>query len=171
MLNGDIICDINLRKMYSLHQSKNARATLAVVSPKLAQVKSFVEYGRGGEIESIAGLPKIKRESVTKKGVFTGVHLVDLELFNSYPRDSFGCVVRKIYQPALMRREKILAYDHPGSWWDLGNLGELKSLDQRLWEKQLPSNILDMWGELYDLTKRLFIQQPLRKFSSLRRGK
>lgn len=135
VLNGDILCDADLAAVSRMHRRTRAVATLVVLPKDRAKVESFVEADRGGRIWRIAGgPPDVEAPSRVKKFIFSGIHLVDPALFAGYPRRTFGCVVRQIYQPALERGLRLQSYRHRGEWWDLGSLGELKGADHLLWK-------------------------------------
>lgn len=155
VLNGDILSDLDLKKMAAEHFRAQARATLACVPKNWAQVTSFVEYDKGGRIWRIAGDPPAIAPKLTS-AIFSGAHLLDPALFEGYPRHHFGCVIRQVYQPALKRGERLQAYRHNGAWWDLGTLEELKSVDAGLWRRSWPPSVLDLWGEVRRWAAPLF---------------
>ncbi|HCU24016.1 MAG TPA: hypothetical protein DF383_03285 [Deltaproteobacteria bacterium] len=148
VLNGDIIMDLDLAALAALHRRSRALATLACIPQDRARVKSFVEYDAKGRIFRIAGEPpQIKTPRLTA-AIFSGIHLLEPELFAGYPPDTFACVIRQIYQPALARGKRLQAYRHRGSWWDLGSLEELQRIDRALWERKLPRPVLRLWEEV-----------------------
>jgi NDP-sugar pyrophosphorylase family protein len=156
VLNGDIVTDLDLKKMFALHRRARAAATLGCVPKDRAKVKSFVEFDPRGLIHSIAGIPKTDRAALhLSQGIFSGAHIVEPSLFRDYPEKHFGCVIRQIYQPALARGERFQAYRHPGEWWDLGNLSELKRVDQLLWQGKVSPGMLKLWQEAYKTSRVL----------------
>lgn len=147
VLNGDILTDLDLKKMASEHFRVRARATLACVPKDRAKVSSFVESDSQGKIWRIAGEPKGPSPAL-RRAIFSGAHLLDPALFQGYPRRHFGCVIRQVYQPALARGERLQAYRHDGAWWDLGTLEELKGVDFGLWRRSWPKPVLDLWNQV-----------------------
>ncbi|MCE9626044.1 MAG: nucleotidyltransferase family protein [Deltaproteobacteria bacterium] len=149
ILNGDILFDLDLKKMAEVHRRSGARATLACIPKDRAQVSSFVEFDAAGRIRRIAGGPALEGKIPRlKEAIFSGAHLLEPELFAGYPRHEFGCVIRQVYQPALQRGEKLQAHEHRSSWWDLGSLGELKRVDRGLWRRELSPPILRLWEQV-----------------------
>jgi len=149
ILNGDILFDLDLKKMAETHRRSGARATLACIPKNRAPVSSFVEFDARGRIRRIAGGPPSEGKTPRlKPAIFSGAHLLEPELFSGYPRHEFGCVVRQVYQPALERGEILQAYEHPGCWWDLGSTSELKSVDRGLWRRELSPPILRLWKQV-----------------------
>jgi len=160
VMNGDILCDLDLRGMVALHRRSEAAATLACVGKDRAEVRSFVESGKHGRIVRIAGEPGGKTPKKLTKSIFSGVHLIEPRLFKGYQAHRFGCVVRQIYQPALERGERLQAYFHSEDWWDLGSLSELKKVDQRLFRRDISEKMrilydkVRAWGDpLFDGSK------------------
>lgn len=148
VLNGDIIFDLDLKKMAAAHRRSGARATLTCIPKDRAEVNSFVEFDAKGRIRRIAGGPEgVPFQVRLKQAIFSGAHLLEPGLFRDYPRHQFGCVVRQVYQPALARGEYLQAYEHRGSWWDLGSIAELTKVDQELWRETSPAPILRLWRE------------------------
>ena len=158
VLNGDILFDLDLKAMFRKHQSSGALATLACVSPKKAKVDSFVEFDGGGKIWKVAGGPESKNGIPKKlnKGIFSGAHLLEPQLFKNYPRGSKGCIVRQVYQPALKKHSRLQAFSHTDEWWDLGSIPELKRVDGLLWKNKVSPRMHQLWKEVYDWSRPLF---------------
>jgi NDP-sugar pyrophosphorylase family protein len=156
ILNGDILLDLNLKKMLERHRRQKAAATLAVVPPDRAKVNSFVEYGNNHKIYRIGGKPRIKKSlSALNKGIFAGAHLVDPALFHRVTRNRFSCVIQDVYQKALAEDVPFASYSHRGHWWDLGNLSSLQEVDRSLWNHTAPRSILRLWREVSDWAEPL----------------
>lgn len=155
VLNGDIISDLDLETMFRGHREKRALATLACVGKNRAAVKSFVEYDREGKIFRIAGGPAGKTPPLTQ-GIFTGAHLLEPMLLKDYPKNSYGCIVRQVYQPALKAGLVLGAYRHRGEWWDLGDISELKKVDRLFWSERAPAAMDRIWREVYRWSGPLF---------------
>jgi len=148
VLNGDILCDVDLRKFADAHRKSRARATLVCLPKDRAEVKSFVESDAKDRIWRIAGEPQKKfRRKKLKKWIFSGIHLIDPALLKGYPRSQFGCIIRQVYQPALERGDKLLAWIHRKDWWDLGSPRELTRVDRLLWSGKADPAILNLWRE------------------------
>jgi NDP-sugar pyrophosphorylase family protein len=157
VLNGDILYDLDLKAMNAVHRRHQAQATLACVPIDRAPVHSYVEFDHKGKIYRIAGEPKPPHPiPPLRKAIFSGVHLVEPEIFVNYPLKSFGCVIRKIYQPALATGKNLHAYYHEDSWWDLGSLAELKKVDLSLWCEKAEPHVLKFWKEVGKWCRPLF---------------
>ncbi len=157
VLNGDILFDLDLRAMAQAHRASGAKATLACVPKNLAPVTSFVEFDGSGKIHRIAGEPKnLPSPKELTKAIFSGAHLLEPELFADYPLHTFGCIIRQIYQPFLAQGGNLQAYYNQDAWFDLGSIGELKRVDQALWEETAPKEILNLWKEVGRWAKPIY---------------
>ncbi len=157
VVNGDILCDVDLRKMYQRHQEARALATLACVPKDRAKVESFVEFSESGKIFRIAHQPPSQFSwPKLQKGIFSGIHLIEPKVLQNYPTHYPGCIIREVYQPLLAQGGCLQTYFHSGAWWDLGSIEELKSVDQGLWRETLSENILRQWKEIRTWSKSLF---------------
>lgn len=145
VLNGDILTDLNLTSLHQIHRAKQSMATLAVVDPETIPVNNFVFFSKNHRISRI-GAPN--GTTTNQRGIFTGVHLIEPELFSKVPKNTFSCVIHDVYQKALARNERLCAFVHRGAWWDLGQLAALKEMDQNLWEGEVPAKIGRLYGEV-----------------------
>ncbi len=141
VLNGDILCDIDLKAMVERHRAAGAKATLACVGKNRAVVESYVETDARGRILRIAGKPETGQRKL-RKTIFAGIHVLEPALLKGYRTHRFGCIIRQVYQPALARGEILQAYFHRGSWWDLGSLQELSQAGRLLSTGKASRNIL-----------------------------
>lgn len=156
VLNGDVVTDVDLKKMWSQHHQRGAKATLAVIPPHYAPVTNFVEYDGSRRIRAIAGQPKVQGSKKLHRGIFSGIQIIERSLLASFPKNRFGCIIRQIYQPALENGSHLYAFPHHGGWWDLGNLDSLKKMDYSLWRGTIPKKILEIWKKVYAWSQPLF---------------
>ncbi len=148
VLNGDILCNVDLKGVFEKHRRSGAHATLVCLPRDRAKVKSFVETDGRLRIWRIAGGPaETHAKKKLKKWIFSGIHLLEPKIFSGYPRHSFGCIVRQVYQPALAKGRLLNAFIHRGEWWDLGSLTELSRVDRMLWADHAPRSILQLREE------------------------
>lgn len=148
VINGDILCDADLGKLYDVHRRTDARATLLCVAKDRAEVDSFVETDGHGRIRRIAGGPRLSGARLSlKKMIFSGIHLIEPSLFAGYPPRTHGCVIRQVYQPALARGQRLQAFFHEKEWWDLGSLSQIKRVDRLLWRGETTARVRTLWRE------------------------
>jgi mannose-1-phosphate guanylyltransferase len=116
IVNGDVLFDIDLRKLAAAHRASGARATLALRRNPVPYAYSPVVSDRSGRILSIAGLPRRVRGPVT---MFASVHVMDpalLERLPEGPSDS----VRDLYIPLLGEGAHLKGMRTRGAWYDFG---------------------------------------------------
>lgn len=140
ILNGDIICDVDLKKLIHFHRSTQAQATLVATSAKKLKVSHHLYYNKQGKLLGI--LPKAPQPNA-KKGIFTGVQILNRELIQNFPLNKKGCLVTDIYKPILEnscnnKMPLLQVFEHPGFWEDLGNLEKLKQIDTAMHQHKTP---------------------------------
>lgn len=160
ILNGDVISDISLKKMAKQHFQGKSQATLAVVPKNRVQVKSHLYYDSKNRLWKIGKKPNFQNaRSHFKAGIFSGIHLVDPQIFQHYPRNKFGCVMQEIYLPLLKEWQSnpqqsapLQVFPHSGAWWDVGSLAQLTALDRQLWSEKAPESISKLWKKARAMT-------------------
>ncbi len=106
VINSDIITDINLKTVYDFHMGHNYPVTLALCDhPEFNKVslnkKKFIIAFR----RKIPG----NCSSPNKELAFTGIHIIDPEIFNLIPQNKFSDII-DIYIEMLARNKKIKAF-------------------------------------------------------------
>ncbi|BAA79168.2 putative sugar-phosphate nucleotidyl transferase [Aeropyrum pernix K1] len=136
---GDIIAEVGLASMYSLHRQHDASATLAVAERYQVPV-GVVKAGREGVIEDVEEKPWIG------VNVFIGVAIFRKEAFREAAEGlgtSFD--IMGDMMPILVRKSKAVAYIYDGPWFDVGSLERYEKLREdvisRLERKLFPESI------------------------------
>jgi mannose-1-phosphate guanylyltransferase len=117
LVNGDIVCDFDLRDLVARHRRSGARATLALRPNPDPRRYGPVVTGAHGRILSLAGLPKRSKGRVS---LFTGVQVVDPALLRALapgPSD----IVRDLYAPFVSAGGRLAGVRVRGRWWDFGS--------------------------------------------------
>lgn len=149
VLNGDILCDIDLKTLWQRHQKSSAKASLLCVPPERAAAKKYLFYQRDHRLVDISEKAPSKKNIF--QGVFAGVHILEPELFKAYPLGQFGCVIRQVYLPALHAGESFQVQPYHGAWWDLGEFSSLKSVDQKLWQENVSARLIYLRQKLFQI--------------------
>ncbi|MDP7110946.1 MAG: sugar phosphate nucleotidyltransferase [Myxococcota bacterium] len=127
VVNGDILCDFDLATLLDRHRSSRATATLLLADhPEVERFGAVVVDGEG-RIVDLAGLAARRGDasggpagSAAARGVFTGVHLLEPEVFDHLPGEGKSCVVRQGYVPLMAAGRDLRGVVHRGQWNDLG---------------------------------------------------
>jgi len=120
VLNSDFISDIDLGQVVSFHLKKKALATIVVKTPRPSDQYDFVALNKENRVTRF-------RVAAVKpplhKGIFTGIHLLEPEIFDYFPkRKKSFCIVRDVYSDLAKKGFPIFGYPFRGSWHDIGSL-------------------------------------------------
>lgn len=119
LINSDIICDIDLKKVIAYHFEQKAAATMVVrddtTLPNFDEIKLSQDY----TIRAVGIKPKTD-ESVPLNRMFTGIHVLDPIVF-SYLKPEFSSIISDFYRIAIKDNLKIMGYDFDGFWIDVGS--------------------------------------------------
>jgi NDP-sugar pyrophosphorylase family protein len=128
VLNGDILCDVDLDAAVNEHRAKGAMATM-VVRGRDYERFGLIEVNEEGRVQRILnqGPPG---EDLTP-AMFTGVHILEPEFVAHIPQGP-GCIIRTAYLDLISEGGPIYAYWHEGYWNDLGSPGRYLSATMAL---------------------------------------
>lgn len=122
VMNGDILIDIDLKKLWEAHQKNKALTTLVLSPVERKDVKRLVYVDDENRIISIS--EKAPHEN-TKGYVFTGVQILEPRVLDFLPpvkpgNDIRSCIVQDAYLPLLEKGKKLLGFVCEGYFRDLG---------------------------------------------------
>ncbi len=135
VINGKIITDIDLARALEMHRQQKALATLVLKPNQKFERFSEVKVTEDGRIESFAGFP-IQTNPQSEIGIengqngpqfpmmFTGIHVMEPDIFEYIPRGVFSDSVRDVY-PKAMADGKIIAAHvaaAESSWYELSTI-------------------------------------------------
>ena len=127
LVNGDVLFDLDLRRLVALHRASGARATLAL-RPDPARAYSPVVTDRRGRILAIAGRPAPSQGTTS---MFASVHVVDPELLDRLPGGASDSV-RDLYIPLLAEGVWLQGVRLRGAWYDFGRPSLYRDAQLRL---------------------------------------
>jgi len=132
VINGDIITDIDLKKMIAEQKKCQSLASLAVIRTPRALKAGPVYIDSKSRIVSILQKPSSKATPT----LFSGLHIIDPKILQRQ-KPGFSCIIRQIYIPALQKGAFMEGYPFKGYWNDLGTFESWKKTDSLLKKKQL----------------------------------
>ncbi|MEO6727093.1 MAG: NDP-sugar synthase [Blastocatellia bacterium] len=132
VINGKIITDIDLARALETHRRQKALATL-VLRPNLKFERfSEVKITDDGRIAEFAGFPSLDNPQSTigtQNGpqsplMFTGIHVMEPDIFEYIPRGVFSDSVRDVYPKAMADGRNIGAHVAAvkSSWYELSTI-------------------------------------------------
>jgi mannose-1-phosphate guanylyltransferase len=116
IVNGDVLFDLDLRRLLAVHGASGARATLALRRNPVPYAYSPVVSNRRGRILSIAGRPAPARGRVS---MFASVHVLDPALLERLPEGASDSVL-DLYVPLLAEGAHLQGVPSRGAWYDFG---------------------------------------------------
>lgn len=119
VINGKIITDIDLNAAIATHRRMKAIATL-VLQPNERRERFSVVETSNGLITRFGGMPQ-KGESGSPL-MFTGIQILEREIFSYIPRGVFSHSVSDVYPQAIAQGERVAAHIGAGKWRELSTL-------------------------------------------------
>ncbi|PYQ48525.1 MAG: nucleotidyltransferase [Acidobacteria bacterium] len=117
LVNGDVVFDFDLTRLFRAHARSGARVTLALIPNPDPRKYSGVVTGPDGRVRSIASLPRAARGTIS---MFPGVHVLDPALLDRLPPGASD-TVRDLYAPLIAEGSPPLGVRLRGPWYDLGS--------------------------------------------------
>ncbi|MFH1118064.1 MAG: NDP-sugar synthase, partial [Pseudomonadota bacterium] len=120
MANGDIVLDASLKDAVAFHRERGALATL-ILFPQSAPFRHYPmriddEFRLAHFKGFVSGRP-LRPETY----VFTGVHILEPEIFEYISPATFSSITDEAYVNALNHGKPVLGYPVDGYWNDLGD--------------------------------------------------
>jgi len=118
LLNGDTICEADLKAAVDAHRKNKALATLVLLDDPRKARYGAVEVDKHGAVTDIAGILDQPGE---RSGLFVGAHILSPGIFAHMPPVDFYCIIREVYLP-LIRKNPGAVHGHfeQGRFLDLG---------------------------------------------------
>lgn len=131
VMNGKIITDIDLGAALKTHRERGAIATLVLRPNAKCERFSEVVITGDGRIDKFAGFPNPQSAVPNPQSplMFTGIHILEPEIFDFIPRNAVSDSVRDVY-PAAMAAGKIVAAHvaEQSSWYELSTIERYHSI-------------------------------------------
>ncbi len=122
VINGKIITDIDLHAVCDAHRRHAALATLVLMKNVRRERFSTVEVDGDGSIVRFGGMPSPVPDETPSDHAplfFTGIQVVEPEIFDFIPRGVFSHTTVDVYPRAIACGRRIAAYIAEGQWYEL----------------------------------------------------
>ncbi len=120
MVNGDCVSDCDLTTALKKHRESRALATLILMPPVPGADYGMVEVSDRERVVRIAGKPEGGPEPGTSHYHFSGIHVLEPEIFDTIPGKGKVEINSEVY-PALIKAGKVIKSSvHTGFWRELG---------------------------------------------------
>jgi mannose-1-phosphate guanylyltransferase len=142
LANCDALLDPDLHALWSLHEARDALATLVVREDPNAERYGAVDLDAFGRIRRFLDRPVDFTEPLGRR-MFSGVHVLSPEIFADMPADGAFSITRDVYLPLVERGAAIYGFDYSGYWRDLGTADSLAAARDDVVRKRFAPPYLD----------------------------
>lgn len=117
--NGDVFTDLNLSAMLAFHRRVGAKATIALTPVEDPSPFGVVETDANGRV--LRFIEKPKREEAPTNMINAGTYILEPEVLDYIPPDTFYMFERGLFPLLLEKGEPVYAYPSDAYWIDIGN--------------------------------------------------
>jgi mannose-1-phosphate guanylyltransferase len=118
VLNGDVFSDIDYTGMLDFHRRNKAKVTIALTHVDDPTKFGVVETEKDGRV--IRFTEKPKWEDVRSHWINAGVYILEPEVLDYIPDDTFYMFEKGVFPEMLSKREPVYAYASHAYWIDMG---------------------------------------------------
>jgi NDP-sugar pyrophosphorylase family protein len=118
VLNGDVLCDLNLSEVIRQHQEHNATATLVLTRVENPSAYGLVETTAEGRITRF--LEKPGADEITCDTVNAGTYVLQPEVLQIIPAGENHSFERSVFPSLLRNQRPVFGYISDGYWIDIG---------------------------------------------------
>jgi len=119
VINGDILTDMDLKKLLDFHKKKKARATITLTRVEDPTTYGLVLTKDDGKIEQFIEKPSWER--VTTNTINAGIYVIDPKVFDDVPSGKGYSFERELFPGLLEKGELVYSYESPSYWIDIGD--------------------------------------------------
>jgi mannose-1-phosphate guanylyltransferase len=116
LANGDVVCDLDAKKLIDFHRAQQATATLVVVPHTHADTIAPVTLDAKGQVTDIN---RALHKDSTGNHLYAGIAVFEPELF-AFLQAEPSSIVYTGYTGLIAAGQKVMAYVHEGFWYDCG---------------------------------------------------
>ncbi|MFN0279723.1 MAG: sugar phosphate nucleotidyltransferase [Pyrinomonadaceae bacterium] len=128
IVNGKIITDIDIGAALKTHKDSGAIATM-ILKPNSKREKFTVVETDDGFVTGFGSLAmplaeelRTPHSALRTPLMFTGIHILEPQVFDYIPRGVYSDIVPTFYEPALKKGEKIAAHVTDANWFELSTI-------------------------------------------------
>ncbi len=118
LMNGKVVCDLDLAPILEAHRRAGALATLVLVENRRRERFREVLVGEGGRLAGFGGMPDPAAAGPVPLA-FTGIQVLDPAVLEYVPRGRASDTVRDVYPRALAEGRTLLGLVAAGTWEEL----------------------------------------------------
>ncbi len=133
VINSDVLIDLRLDEVLRFHRDRRAAATLVLRKDPAAEAHGAIWTDGQGMIGRFLdhNAPR-KPSGVLEQYMFTGVHVVEPDIFRYMDGAGPFSITRSTYPAMLKGGERMCGFRFDGEWQDLGTPERLQDTERRL---------------------------------------
>lgn len=118
VFNGDVLTQIDLAAVISLHRERKARATIVLTPVENPSAYGLVETDSEDNVQRFVEKPSVER--ITTNHINAGIYVLEPDTFDRIPSDVSWSIERSYFPSLVERSETFVAYVCDGYWIDIG---------------------------------------------------
>jgi NDP-sugar pyrophosphorylase family protein len=118
VFNGDVLTEVDLGAVISLHRDRRAAATIVLTPVDNPEAYGLVETDADGNVRRF--LEKPNPNEITCDTINAGVYVLEPSTFDRIPRDTSWSIERAFFPSLVERGERFVAHVDRGYWIDIG---------------------------------------------------
>ena len=119
VINSDILADVDLNNVLKFHKEKKSKLTLVVRQDPNAEKYDSIQRIDEGRIVHFLGR-SIKNSEPTTQVMFTGIQIMEPEIFSRIPENKFCGTVEDVFPGMIQDELPVYSFLHKGYWIDMG---------------------------------------------------
>jgi len=131
VINGKIITDIDLNAAFATHRRTKAIATL-VLLPNVDYEKFSNVETAAGFLQGFGGIPQRPAANGKPPLMFTGIHILEPQIFDYIPHGVFSHSTTDVYPQAMASGERVAVHVASGRWYELSTIQRYLDISIRL---------------------------------------
>jgi NDP-sugar pyrophosphorylase family protein len=122
VINSDVVVDIDLSKVMAFHKAQGSALTLVVREGDSPEQCDPIEVDANDRIVHMVGTSSKNKPDDTTRILFTGIQVMEPEIFDRIPEDKFYGTTTDVFPGMLADGLPMFAYWHHGYWKDIGTI-------------------------------------------------
>jgi NDP-sugar pyrophosphorylase family protein len=119
--NSDILADIDFDRVIAFHKQKGSCLTLVVRQDEFPERYDPIEINSEGRIVNFLGTTFGQIPTNSKRVMFTGIQIMEPEIFFRIPPNSFSGTTEDIFPKMVAQGLPVYGFLHDKYWIDTGN--------------------------------------------------
>lgn len=122
VFNGDVLTDVDIKKVLDFHKLKEAKATITLKRVDDPTTYGLVLTDKDGKVDRFIEKPSWER--VTDNTINAGIYILDPAIFKEVPKGQEYSFERQLFPELLEHGEKVFGFISDAFWLDIGSPGK-----------------------------------------------